>query len=371
MLVIDSSRGKAALSAAWLAFAGVNAWLTYFLAGEETIPYHLIWASYALLYGLYSWSRTVTWASFLTITGVTGYALVRHAQSGVIGWEECSEIPLMGVLVALLIWHVNRQRVAQTRLADLRELERGRAEQREVTARFGTHEVRTRLTIARGFAEMIRDNATDDTNRSDAMVVLTELDKAAATTSNLLTLVRVEAPSVRISVNVADLIAAILARWKATADRQWSSEVHVRVILGEPERLESILDCLLENAVKFTAPGDAISVTVSTDGPDVLIAVRDTGLGIPEGDLPGVTEPFTTGSAAGDRAGSGLGLAIVRMIVESRGGSLSLASVEGAGTTATIRMCGAFPERVAESAETSAPGRVDVAPGRHAGQSSA
>ncbi|MCW2523894.1 MAG: hypothetical protein JWO63_2229 [Frankiales bacterium] len=258
----------------------------------------------------------------------------------------------MGVLVALLIWHVNRQRAAQAKLAELRDFERTRAEQREVTARFGSHEVRTRLTIARGFAEMLRDNATDDTARADAIVVLKELDKATTTATNLLTLVRVETPVAQIPLDISALLATIVGRWRATAERQWSTEVQVRRLLADPERLEAVLDCLLENAVKFTLVNDAISISVHPDGTDVLIAVHDAGVGIPQEDLKSITEPFITGSAAGERAGSGLGLAIVNTIVEPRGGSLTLASSEGAGTTATIRLCDAHPERIPSAAST-------------------
>ena len=61
MWAIDSSRAKWSLAAAWAVFATVNAWLMVQLPGEETIPYHLIWASYALLYGLFAWSTWLTW----------------------------------------------------------------------------------------------------------------------------------------------------------------------------------------------------------------------------------------------------------------------------------------------------------------------
>ena len=269
---------------------------------------------------------------------MTGLPLIQHAARRIIGWQECSEIVLMGVLVWLLIWHVNRHRAAQARLAELRDTERVRAHNREVAARFGSHEVRTRLTIARGFAELIHDAATGEPMRSDASVVLTEFDKASALTTKLLDLVRFETPAATQPLDIDELIDTIVMRWSATADRVWSAAAAVGTLPGDAERLEAALDCLIENAVKFTAPGDSIAVEARHRDGQVLISVRDTGAGIPAGDLERIAEIFQTGSSAGARAGSGLGLAIVRSIAEARGGGLDITSTEGAGTCMTIRL---------------------------------
>ncbi len=343
MSAIDSLRVKRILVAGWLGFAVANVTLMYLLPGEETIPYHLTWASFALLYGLYRWSLRITWLTFTAITVSTGVAMVQHAQADIIGWEECSEILLMGVLVALLIWHVRRFQDSQRRLAELRETERTHAEQREIAARFGSHEVRTRLTIARGFADLIHERAQDDLTRSDATVVLGELDKASALTTMLLTLVRVEAPVPRVPVNLSELVEAVLARWRATADRRWQMDIRVGMMLGDAERLESALDCLIENAVKFTDSSDTIRVEAMRAGDDVQLRVVDTGSGIPDVDLPRMAEIFQTGSTAGDRAGSGLGLSIVRAIVEARGGRLEVQSQADRGTTIILHIPGSHP----------------------------
>lgn len=335
---IGSWPAKRVLAIGWLIFAGVNLSLMFVLAGEETIPYHLIWASYALLYGLLPWSKATTYIVFWAITVATGIPLIQHARSRIIGWSECAEIVLMGVLVALLIWHVNRHRAAQQRITELREDERIRAHNRELTARFGSHEVRTRLTVARGFVELIRDATADDVVRSDARLVLRELDKASTLTTKLLTLVQVENVSPRVPVHLDDLIDAIARRWAGTADRNWSSSSSVGFILGDAERVEAALDCLIENAVKFTVDGDAISIKARRDAQDVVMSVEDTGVGIPEEDLKRVFEIFQTGSAAGDRAGSGLGLAIVGAIVEARQGTFDVSSTVGVGSCFTMRM---------------------------------
>ena len=327
-----SSPASRLLTAGWLAFAAVNCWLMFVLPGEETIPYHLIWASFALLYGLIRYSKLATWLVFATITVATGIPLIEHAIDAVIGWEECSEIVLMGVLVALLIWHVNRQRGAQDRLSAQHALEARRSHNREITAQFGSHEVRTRLTIARGFVELIRDRTAESWVRADAELVVGELDKASALATKLLTLVRVEGPPHREPMDLDLQIELIARRWQAAADRRWFASSTVGVVLGDAERLEAALDCLIENAVKFTDeqrrdrdPGLARATA------SIMISVADTGPGIPAADLDRITEVFQTGSQAGARAGSGIGLAIVRTVAESRGGSLQVSSGRGPG----------------------------------------
>ncbi len=333
---IALSRTRILISAAWVVCAVVNAILVFVLVGEETIPYHIIWASFALLYGLWPWPKTLTWSIFGLITVVTAIPLIMHANDGAIGWSECSEIVLMGVVLSLLIWHVNRQWAARDRLVAIQEKERMQTEQREIATRFGSHEVRTRLTIARGFAQLIADSTADTSIRSDADVVVRELDKASALATNLLTLVRVTQAPKLAPVDVDDLIEVVVRRWSITANRQWQALSAVGVVQADAERLEAMLDCLLENAVKFTEIGDDIVVEASVTDLNLVLKVRDSGQGVPPAELGKVFDIFETSSNAGERAGSGLGLAIVRTITEARGGTVAVDSTLGQGTCFTL-----------------------------------
>ncbi len=310
----------------------------FLLPGEETIPYHLIWASFAFLYGLARWSPATTWLTFSAITVVTGVPLIKDAARGIIGWEECAEILLMAVIASMLIWHVNRHQAAQLRIAELRESESVRARNRELATRFGSHELRTRLTIARGFTDLIHDGATDERTERDAQLVLSELDKASVLATNLMTLVRVDATSPLQPVDVAAVIEAVVLRWETGVAREWAESCTAGTILADAERLEAALDCLIENAVKFTGPGDSISVDAWSEDHQVIISVEDSGAGIPPEDLAHVTDLFHISTNAGERAGSGLGLTIVRAVVEAWRGTLHVASSLGSGTRVTIRI---------------------------------
>lgn len=238
----------------------------------------------------------------------------------------------------MLIWHVNRHRAAQHAIAELLEDERVQAGQRELTARFGSHEVRTRLTVARALVEMMRQDSADPAIHADAALVLGEIDKATATVTTLLHLVRADAPGEAETVDLDDVVHGVVARWAAGVERIWHSASSVGAVLADPERLEAALDCLIENAVRFTDRTDTIGVEARVEGPDLVISVADTGAGIPEADRDRVFAVFETGSTAGELSGTGLGLALVSALVEARGGTLGVTSEVGRGSCFTMHV---------------------------------
>ena len=256
---------------------------------------------------------------------------------------------VVAIAVLLLIWQVNRRWAAQIRLHALREHYRHLGQMRETAALFGSHEIRTRITIARGYSQLIADNSTEPGVRGDAALVVAELVKASALATNLLTLVRVLEPSVREPVDVDRMLTDGLHRWSVTADRIWSARSAVGTVEGDGDRLEAALDCLLENAVRFTGPRDRIAMTADVLGGELVLTVRDTGEGIPAAELETIFETFRTASTAGERAGSGLGLAIVKATAEASGGSVSAASVLGLGTTFSLRFPVQQTRRIAVS----------------------
>ncbi len=315
----------------------------YLFPGAETIPFHLVWASFAFIYGITDWPRAASWPVVAVIIVGTGIALVHHAAIGEIEWEECSEIVLMPLIVGLLVWHVDRANAARRRLGQLREAEQYRAAQRELATRFGSHEIRTRLTIARGLVDLIGDDDdSPDWLVRDCRLATAELDKATKITHNLMTFVRAEDATLpMIEADLDSIVEAVGLRWRSSAARDWAVRGQAGVQLCDPERFEAALDCLVENAVKFTDEGDRIVISAYLEGPrreTLVMAVSDSGTGIPPEDLHRVTELFHTSAAAGRRAGTGIGLAIVRAMAEARGGTIDLVSEPGRGTTVSVRM---------------------------------
>jgi two-component system phosphate regulon sensor histidine kinase PhoR len=107
-------------------------------------------------------------------------------------------------------------------------------------------------------------------------------------------------------------------------------------IRADRRRMVQVLTNLLSNAVKFTDPGGRIAVSAAPRGGDLEIAVADTGRGIPAEMVSKLFQRYTRASS--DRAGTGLGLMIVREIVEAHGGSASVESQLGAGSTFRVRI---------------------------------
>ncbi|MEP7033965.1 MAG: HAMP domain-containing sensor histidine kinase [Dermatophilaceae bacterium] len=337
MLAIDSSHRSRLLTIGWLVVASTNLAVMY-AALEESLPADLIWASFALVYGLTTWSRRTTNLAFWGMTLATSVPMFMHLAKGTSVWAEAWQIVWTGVLVYLLIWHVNRQRSVQRQLLELGEAERNRAARQELTTRFGSHEIRTRLSVARGFVELMRDSTGEDRTRSDAQLVVGELDKAAALNSGLLTLVQVELQTpARVAFFVSDLVETVFHRWTPTADRAWWRDSSAEVMYGNPERFEAALDCLVENAVKFTDDGDVIGIEAHVQRGELVLAVSDSGIGIPQEEVGGIFDTFRTGSEARERAGSGLGLSIVAAIVQAQMGTVEVDSLVGSGTCFTIR----------------------------------
>ena len=105
---------------AWTVLAGVCVIAMFARPEQGTIPYHLGWASFALAFGLGTWSRWQLVTSLTWFTVATGGALLHHWSLGAIGWDETTEIPLMLLLALMMVWHVRRRQAAlaaATRLA--------------------------------------------------------------------------------------------------------------------------------------------------------------------------------------------------------------------------------------------------------------
>ncbi len=111
-------------------------------------------------------------------------------------------------------------------------------------------------------------------------------------------------------------------------------------VFADSGRLQQVLHNLLENAMRYTEPGGRITVRVEAAPGEALLSVSDTGVGIPEADLPYVFERFfrSKGSRATNPGGSGLGLSIVRWIVEAHKGRVTVESQLGKGSTFTVRL---------------------------------
>jgi two-component system OmpR family sensor kinase len=337
MSVTASSRADRGLWWGWLVFAGANTVAMFVFAGAETVPFHFVWISLSVVYGLQLWSSRRTYTVLAVVGVLTGSALVLHVRNEVIGWEETTEVPLMTLVFLAMVWHVRRRTKAEHRARQLADSEREMREAQRRFVRFASHELRTPMTVARGYAELIRDNATDDQTREDAIVVLEELETLNGIAGRLLTLARSEQPDLlrEQDVDVDSLLQRAVKRWRPAADRVWSIDTHTGVITADQERLEAALDCLLDNALRYTEQGGHVDLCSERRPGEAIIRVRDDGIGIPPEERQHVFESFRAGPV---RPGTGMGLAIVRATMEAHGGSVAVEDARGGGCEFVLRL---------------------------------
>lgn len=319
-----SARTSWLLRIAWFIGATLCVVAMILYPARETIPFHLLWIGLSLVYGFAVWRPVELAATVVVVSAVTGTILVRHAVNGHIHWQEVFEVPLSVVLIIVIAAHIRRRHIALTELAAVADHDRRQAELRQEMMRQISHELRTPITVARGYTELVRERAGDSDTAEDTQVVLEELDKLADISRRLITMIQLDARYGREPVDLDTALERIVRRWIPAADREWSVHSPKGQVLANRDRLEAALDCLLDNAVKFTRPGDRIIVTGSIDRQSWSVEVADTG--------PGVRA--TSGHPA---AGTGLGLATVREVVESFDGAVTLRDGEDGGTVATLR----------------------------------
>jgi signal transduction histidine kinase len=147
-------------------------------------------------------------------------------------------------------------------------------------------------------------------------------------------------------VDVEELIEESGRRWSVTAPRRWEVRVDAPgVVDADRERIRFALDALVENAVKFTGEGERVAILARADDGQVILEVSDGGMGISADEQDRIFDRFARvddGRARGT-GGTGLGLAIVKAIAEAHGGSVSVQSAPGSGSTFLMRIPGFAP----------------------------
>jgi len=221
-----------------------------------------------------------------------------------------------------------------------------------------SHELRTPLNAILGWATMLKNGQLKSDQAARAVEVIARNAQAQAEMiEDLLDVSRIITGKLRIQARAMLLAPAIQAALDAVRPAAEAKGValdwHVDSdgpVLGDADRLQQVAWNLLSNAIKFTPEGGRVSVRLGAEGSTVLLAVRDSGIGIDPAFLPHVFDRFTQHDSSTTRShgGMGLGLAIVRHLVELHGGSVTAESEgEGQGATFTVRL----PLRTAENGE--------------------
>ncbi|MBA3906365.1 MAG: HAMP domain-containing histidine kinase, partial [Pseudonocardiales bacterium] len=183
----------------------------------------------------------------------------------------------------------------------------------------------------------------------DHVAALEEAERLSTLLDGLLALARAERTAPLVALDVDASVDDRIDAWRPLAEhsglglcREGPRNLAVTATAGA---IETLLDAVLDNAVKFTPSGGAVTVTLDADERDVEISVRDTGPGIPPDELERATDRFWRSPAQSSIDGSGLGLAIAARTVELAGGELRLSLPRGGGLRVAARLPRRWPER--------------------------
>lgn len=234
-------------------------------------------------------------------------------------------------------------------LQDITEQEKLENMRKEFVANV-SHELRTPLTSIKSYAETLLDGALDDREAAERFlcVINSEADRMTRLVRDLLQLSRLDNQQMNWNmeeISFKNLVKNVVERMEMEAgNKKQQLECHVIGDLPDIEadygRLEQVVINLLSNAIKYTPEGGRISVFVGKSSNEVYMKMTDTGIGIPENDLPRIFERFYRVDKARSRemGGTGLGLAIAKEIVEAHSGNISITSEKEKGTEVIVRL---------------------------------
>lgn len=283
----------------------------------------------------------------IAIAALTGWLISRRVTGPVLALESATHRMEQGDLSV----RVDLPNERQQEFVSLANSFNGMAEQVERTVSTlrefvadAAHELHTPLAALQANIELARD----EKNASEKARYLSRAQEQGrrleGLVQSLLDLSRIEAAESKSDFEPVDFVQLVrevgeqFASRAEQADRAFTMNLsHERVaVLGNETQLRQVLINLLENTLKFTPQGGAISLGLECSANQAVLTVSDTGIGIPPEDLSHLFERFHRGRNASEYAGNGLGLAIVKAIVDGHGGHVSIQSEPGQGTQVNV-----------------------------------
>lgn len=235
-------------------------------------------------------------------------------------------------------------------LHDITEQKKLDSSRREFVANV-SHELRTPLTNVKGYTETLLDAGDEldgETRRNFLQVIYNESDRMTHIVKDLLTLSQLdygkmdmEMSPIPVKLIVQNIASAMLIEARGQGlTLETKLEEPLPLILADRNRMEQVIANIVSNAIKYNRPGGTVTLSAFSREDKVVIKVQDTGIGIPQEDIPRLFERFyrVDKARSRERGGTGLGLAIAKEIVEQHQGTIGVESQLDAGTTVTITL---------------------------------
>ena len=210
-----------------------------------------------------------------------------------------------------------------------------------------SHELRTPLTSIKAYTETIlRDRDMPEKQKREFLIIIDkESNRLADLVNGLLEISKLDSGSIEVvkqDINVVTIIEQIVLSLKRSADSRnivIEKDINGTIpqLWAHEGRIKSLISNLINNAIKFSPEGGRVKVHLEHNNKELVICVSDTGIGIPEDEIPHIFERFYRVRQSGSQIpGTGLGLAIVKEIASMHGGKVDVASELGRGTTFRI-----------------------------------
>lgn len=206
-----------------------------------------------------------------------------------------------------------------------------------------THELKTPLTAIIGYSDWMLLEPDTPYSVDDLEVIRDSALTMDTLIDDILDFKRISgAEGAREPVDLGSIVkTSVGVLSPAAAGRSIVISVDVDpcpAVLGDADELQSAVENLVSNAVKYSHPGGEVRVGLWDEGEHVFITIEDSGIGIPDADQEHLFKRFFRAGNTGDIHGTGLGLALVRQVVERHGGTVTVASAAGEGTQVTITL---------------------------------
>ncbi len=350
----DANRQKVFSAAPVFANGRMEGYLYVVLAGEkyESVA-QLIEGSYMLRLSMWVVAASLL---FALIAGLVLFSLltrrltrlstaVKAFEEGGLGRfeviDELGASPQDEIGQLSITFQHMAKRIAQ----QMRTLQETDSLRRELVANV-SHDLRTPIASLHGYLETLllkEGQLSRDEQRTYLQIALNHSEKLAALVADLFELARLDSGEIRIHDEpfmLAELVQDVLLKFQLVSQRSGVAldadfPKDLPFVSADIKLIERVLDNLVENALRHTAKGGTVKVSLRPDGEAVTVQVADTGCGIPEEDLSRIFERFYQAHDR-DRSnydGAGLGLAIAKRILELHGIAIAVESEVGVGTT--------------------------------------